>query len=60
MTSYSTNDQWQASKLFDSAYELRQEIADEAAAKAGGLREDEDLFASVRKSAKNRGIWSIT
>ncbi|MCK8135684.1 MULTISPECIES: magnesium transporter [Pseudoalteromonas] len=40
-----------------SAYELRQEIADEAAAKAGGLREDEDLFASVRKSAKNRGIW---
>jgi magnesium transporter len=40
-----------------SAYELRQEMADEAAAKAGGLREDEDLFASVRKSAKNRGIW---
>jgi len=40
-----------------SAYELRQEIADEATAKAGGLREDEDLFASVRKSAKNRGIW---
>ena len=40
-----------------AAYELRQEIADEAAAKAGGLREDEDLFASVRKSAKNRGIW---
>ncbi|MEL0605587.1 magnesium transporter [Pseudoalteromonas undina] len=40
-----------------AAYELRQEIADEAAAKAGGLREDEDLFASVKKSAKNRGIW---
>ena len=40
-----------------SAYELRQEITDEAVAKAGGLREDEDLFASVRKSAKNRGIW---
>ena len=40
-----------------SAYELRQEVTDEAAAKAGGLREDEDLFASVRKSAKNRGIW---
>lgn len=40
-----------------SAYELRQEITDEAAAKAGGLREDEDLFASVKKSAKNRGIW---
>ncbi|HEA18277.1 MAG TPA: magnesium transporter [Pseudoalteromonas prydzensis] len=40
-----------------SAYKLRQEVTDEAAAKAGGLREDEDLFASVRKSAKNRGIW---
>ncbi|WP_338364947.1 magnesium transporter [uncultured Pseudoalteromonas sp.] len=40
-----------------SAYELRQESADEAAAKAGGLREDEELFANVRKSAKNRGIW---
>jgi magnesium transporter len=40
-----------------SAYELRQEVTDEAAAKAGGLREDEDLFSSVRKSAKNRGIW---
>lgn len=40
-----------------AAYELRQEIADEAAAKAGGLREDEDLFASVKKSAKNRGVW---
>lgn len=40
-----------------SAYELRQEMTDEAAAKAGGLREDEDLFSSVRKSAKNRGIW---
>ena len=40
-----------------SAYELRQENTDSAAAKAGGLREDEDLFASVRKSAKNRGIW---
>ncbi|WP_405631404.1 magnesium transporter [Pseudoalteromonas sp. Ld20] len=40
-----------------SAYGLRQEVTDEAAAKAGGLREDEDLFASVRKSAKNRGIW---
>ncbi|WP_404340740.1 magnesium transporter [Pseudoalteromonas mariniglutinosa] len=40
-----------------SAYKLRQEITDEAAAKAGGLREDEDLFSSVRKSAKNRGIW---
>ncbi|OUL56108.1 magnesium transporter [Pseudoalteromonas ulvae] len=40
-----------------SAYQLRQEAIDSAAAKAGGLREDEDLFASVRKSAKNRGIW---
>ena len=40
-----------------SAYELRQEVTDEAAAKAGGLREDEDLFSSVTKSAKNRGIW---
>lgn len=40
-----------------SAYELRQEMTDEAAAKAGGLREDEDLFSSVAKSAKNRGIW---
>ena len=40
-----------------AAYELRQENIDSAAVNAGGLSKDEDLFASVRKSAKNRGIW---
>ncbi|CCQ10214.1 Mg/Co/Ni transporter MgtE / CBS domain [Pseudoalteromonas luteoviolacea B = ATCC 29581] len=40
-----------------SAYEIKQESQDDAAAKAGGLTEDEDLFSSVKTSAKNRGIW---
>ncbi|WP_199610030.1 magnesium transporter [Flocculibacter collagenilyticus] len=40
-----------------SAYQIKQELLDEQTAHAGGLSEDEDLFSSVRKSAKNRGIW---
>lgn len=40
-----------------TAYQVKQEEQDEQITKAAGLSTDEDLFSSVRSSAKNRGIW---
>ena len=41
----------------ETAYQVKQESQTEQMTTAGGLSTDEDLFASVRTSAKNRGIW---
>ncbi|MEJ2763432.1 magnesium transporter [Photobacterium sp. MCCC 1A19761] len=40
-----------------SAYELQAERAESQIMATAGLDEDEDLFSSVRRSAKNRAIW---
>ena len=40
-----------------SAYTVKEAGAAEKLNKSGGLTKDEDLFSSVRESAKNRGIW---
>ncbi|OEE86519.1 magnesium transporter [Enterovibrio norvegicus FF-162] len=40
-----------------TAYELQGEKAESQLMAKAGLDEDEDLFASVRKSAQNRAIW---
>ena len=40
-----------------TAYEVKQESQAEQITTAAGLSSDEDLFSSVRTSAKNRGIW---
>ncbi|WP_407334183.1 magnesium transporter [Enterovibrio sp. 27052020O] len=40
-----------------TAYELQNEKAESQLMAKAGLDEDEDLFASVRKSAQNRAIW---
>ena len=40
-----------------TAYEVKQESQAEQITTAAGLSSDEDLFSSVRSSAKNRGIW---
>lgn len=39
------------------AHKVKQELHDEQMAKSGGLTEDEDLFAPVWKSSKNRAVW---
>ena len=39
------------------AYQIKEESQVEAATKAAGLSNEEDLFSSVASSAKNRGIW---
>jgi magnesium transporter len=41
----------------ETAYQVKQDSQTEQITKAAGLSTDEDLFASVRTSAKNRGIW---
>ncbi len=41
----------------ETAYQVKQEEQAEQMTKAAGLSTDEDLFSSVRNSAKNRGIW---
>jgi magnesium transporter len=41
----------------ETAYQVKQESQTEQMTTAAGLSTDEDLFASVRTSAKNRGIW---
>jgi magnesium transporter len=41
----------------ETAYQVKQEEQTEQITKAAGLSTDEDLFSSVRTSAKNRGIW---
>jgi magnesium transporter len=41
----------------ETAYQVKQESQTEQITTAAGLSTDEDLFASVRTSAKNRGIW---
>tara|TARA_R110000737_G_scaffold109203_3_gene142138 strand:+ start:16831 stop:18183 length:1353 start_codon:yes stop_codon:yes gene_type:complete len=41
----------------ETAYQVKQESQTEQITKAAGLSTDEDLFSSVRSSAKNRGIW---
>jgi len=41
----------------ETAYQVKQESQTEQITKAAGLSTDEDLFSSVRTSAKNRGIW---
>ncbi|MBR9909614.1 MAG: magnesium transporter [Gammaproteobacteria bacterium] len=40
-----------------SAYEHRQEITDYQVAQAGGLADEEELFAPVWRSSKNRAVW---
>lgn len=40
-----------------SAYSVKEADAAEKLNKSGGLTKDEDLFSSVKQSAKNRGIW---
>ncbi len=40
-----------------TAYEVKQESQAEQITTAAGLSSEEDLFSSVRTSAKNRGIW---
>ncbi|OEE35982.1 magnesium transporter [Vibrio genomosp. F10 str. ZF-129] len=40
-----------------TAYKLQSEKAESQLMAQAGLGEDEDLFASVRKSAQNRAIW---
>lgn len=40
-----------------TAYEHREELADKQFSAAGGLAEDEDLFAPVWRSSRNRAIW---
>ena len=41
----------------ETAYQVKQETQTEQISSAAGLTTDEDLFSSVRTSAKNRGIW---
>ncbi|MBA6391332.1 magnesium transporter [Colwellia sp. BRX10-3] len=41
----------------ETAYQVKQESQTEQMTQAAGLSNDEDLFSSVRTSAKNRGIW---
>ena len=41
----------------ETAYQVKQESQTEQITTAAGLSNDEDLFSSVRTSAKNRGIW---
>ena len=41
----------------ETAYQVKQETQTEKINSAAGLTTDEDLFSSVRTSAKNRGIW---
>jgi magnesium transporter len=41
----------------ETAYQVKQDSQTEQITTAAGLSTDEDLFASVRTSAKNRGIW---
>jgi magnesium transporter len=41
----------------ETAYQVKQETQTEQINSAAGLTTDEDLFSSVRTSAKNRGIW---
>ncbi|SMF39045.1 magnesium transporter [Alteromonadaceae bacterium Bs31] len=43
--------------LLSTAYEHREELAEQQISVAGGLSEDEDLFAPVWRSSKNRAIW---
>ena len=39
------------------AYETRQEEQDAKSAKSAGLSDEEDLFAPVLRSSKNRAVW---
>ena len=41
----------------ETAYQVKEELHAEQITTAAGLSNDEDLFSSVRTSAKNRGIW---
>ena len=41
----------------ETAYQVKQETQTDQINNAAGLTTDEDLFSSVRTSAKNRGIW---
>ncbi|AZQ84532.1 magnesium transporter [Colwellia sp. Arc7-635] len=41
----------------ETAYQVKQESQESQITTAAGLSNDEDLFSSVRTSAKNRGIW---
>ena len=41
----------------ETAYQVKEESHAEQITTAAGLSNDEDLFSSVRTSAKNRGIW---
>jgi len=43
--------------LLTTAYQRREELAEQQISVAGGLSEDEDLFAPVWRSSKNRAIW---
>ncbi|WNO09996.1 magnesium transporter [Teredinibacter sp. KSP-S5-2] len=43
--------------LLTTAFEHREEMAEQQISVAGGLAEDEDLFAPVWRSSKNRALW---
>ena len=51
------NDHFLGRFTVETAYQVKQESQTEQITKAAGLSNDEDLFSSVRTSAKNRGIW---
>lgn len=40
-----------------SAYQVKENEAAMQLTKSGGLNKDEDLFSTVRQSAKNRSVW---
>jgi magnesium transporter len=40
-----------------SAYQVKEDDAAKKLNQSGGLNNDEDLFSTVKQSAKNRGIW---
>lgn len=43
--------------LLTTSYQHREELAQQQISVAGGLSEDEDLFAPVWRSSRNRAIW---
>lgn len=43
--------------VLTTAYEHRNDVAEQQISMAGGLTEDEDLFAPVWRSSRNRAVW---
>lgn len=51
------NNQLLGRLLISTAFEHREEVAEQQISVAGGLTEDEDLFAPVWRSSRNRAVW---